>query len=335
MKTITLFNNKGGVGKTTLAYHLTYMLAEQGHRVLAVDLDPQANLSAMFLTEDRAEEIYADKAHRLTIMSSLEKMNRGLGDVEPFHIEAVYHSDAIGVVLGDLELSLFEDKLSSAWSSCSDGDERGFRTTSAFYRAIQEAGRRWKADYVIVDVGPNLGAINRAALISTDYVLVPTAADLFSLQGLKNIGTRLHQWKREWAKRWPENPSPEELELPKKQIHPIGYVIMQHNTRSSKPVKAFRRWANRIPEVFAQDVLGETTVPAGRTVENDLHCIAMLRNYFSLAPMAMEAKKPMFLLKPADGAIGAHFNAVKKVYEDFEQLVEGVLQKVAAHETAN
>lgn len=333
MKTITLFNNKGGVGKTTLAYHLTYMLAEKGYRVLAIDLDPQANLSAMFLTEDRAEEVYANKKNRLTIMRSLEKMNRGLGDVEPLYIEPVDNHHDVGVVLGDLELSLFEDKLSSAWSSCSDGDERGFRITSAFYRAIQEAARQWQADYVVVDVGPNLGAINRAVLISTDYVLVPTAADLFSLQGLENIGARLEQWRKEWKKRWPENPSPEELELPQKKIHPIGYVIMQHNTRSSKPAKAFRRWANRIPEVFAKNVLGEKIMVADRTVENDPHCIAMLRNYFSLAPMAMEAKKPMFLLKPADGAIGAHFNAVRKIYNDFDQLTDVVLQKIVAHET--
>ena len=51
MKIIAFFNNKGGVGKTTLVYHLAYMLAEQGYKVLAADLDPQSNLTAMFLEE--------------------------------------------------------------------------------------------------------------------------------------------------------------------------------------------------------------------------------------------------------------------------------------------
>lgn len=331
MKTITLFNNKGGVGKTLLAYHITHMLADKGYRVLAVDLDPQANLSAMFLTEERADEVYGDAEKRWTIMKSIEQMNRGLGDVKPFHIEEVGAYSSIGAVLGDLELSLFEDKLSSAWSGCADGDERAFRTTSAFYRAMKEAGKRWDADYLIVDVGPNLGALNRAALIGTDYVLVPTAADLFSLQGLKNIGIRLAKWKKEWNKRRTENPNPKELEVPNKPMEPIGYIISQYSTRNSKPAQAFRRWANRIPEVFAMDVMGEATVPSERTVENDPYCIAMLRNYFSMVPMAMEAKKPMFSLKPADGAIGAHFNAVRTIYDDFERLVDNLLQKIKEH----
>jgi len=56
MRTIAFFNNKGGVGKTTLVYHVAWMLAELGHKVLAADLDPQANLTSMFLDEDQLEE---------------------------------------------------------------------------------------------------------------------------------------------------------------------------------------------------------------------------------------------------------------------------------------
>ena len=55
MKTIVFFNNKGGVGKTTLVYHIAWMMKELGEKVLAADLDPQANLSSMFLDEERLE----------------------------------------------------------------------------------------------------------------------------------------------------------------------------------------------------------------------------------------------------------------------------------------
>ena len=48
---LTFFNNKGGVGKTSLVYHLAWILSQTGHRVLTCDLDPQANLSAAFLNE--------------------------------------------------------------------------------------------------------------------------------------------------------------------------------------------------------------------------------------------------------------------------------------------
>jgi cellulose biosynthesis protein BcsQ len=55
---LTFFNNKGGVGKTSLAYHLAWMLSDVGYRVLACDLDPQANLTAAFLDEERLETLW-------------------------------------------------------------------------------------------------------------------------------------------------------------------------------------------------------------------------------------------------------------------------------------
>jgi cellulose biosynthesis protein BcsQ len=54
---IAFFNNKGGVGKTSLVYHIACMFADRGLRVLAADLDPQANLSAAFLDEERLEAL--------------------------------------------------------------------------------------------------------------------------------------------------------------------------------------------------------------------------------------------------------------------------------------
>jgi cellulose biosynthesis protein BcsQ len=55
---LTFFNNKGGVGKTSLVYHLSWMFAEGGRRVIAMDLDPQANLTAAFLDEDKLESLW-------------------------------------------------------------------------------------------------------------------------------------------------------------------------------------------------------------------------------------------------------------------------------------
>ena len=67
MKTIAFFNNKGGVGKTSLVYHLAWMFADHGIKTLAVDLDPQANLTAMFLDEERLESLWPDDEHPDTV----------------------------------------------------------------------------------------------------------------------------------------------------------------------------------------------------------------------------------------------------------------------------
>ena len=76
MKTIAFFNNKGGVGKTSLVYHVAWMLGLLGHRVLAVDLDPQANLTSMFLPEERLEEIW-EQSPRPTLYGAVSPQFRG------------------------------------------------------------------------------------------------------------------------------------------------------------------------------------------------------------------------------------------------------------------
>ena len=324
MKTIAFFNNKGGVGKTTLVYHFTYMLAELGYKCLTVDLDPQANLTSMFLSDERLQEIYDNENTRPTILACIKPLNRGISDIQPAHIENITQN--IGLIAGDLELSLFEDKLSSNWNNCLNGDEAAFRIVSSFYRVITEASQRFEADFNIIDIGPNFGAINRATLIAADYVVVPMAADLFSLQGLKNLGNRLENWHSEWDDRASRNPEPT-LILPSGIMKPLGYVVMQHGIKESRPVKSYLRWANRIPQVFREFVLEET--PSDNiSVEQDEYCIALLKHYHSLIPMAMEARKPIFLLKPSEGAIGAHLGAVKSAYTDFRLLTEKIISLI-------
>jgi len=324
MKTIIFFNNKGGVGKTTLVYHFTWMLAELGYRCLAVDLDPQSNLTSMFLPDDELERIYSEETDRETLLSGIKPLDRGIGDIARVKVHEV--APNIGLLAGDLELSLFEDKLSSNWSKCVDGDEAAFRIVSSFHRIIQNESHRYEADYCVIDVGPNFGALNRATLVSADYVVVPMAADLFSLQGLKNLGERLVKWKSEWADRFSRNKAKDIL-LPEGLIEPLGYIVMQHGIKESRPVKSYLKWANRIPQVFDNYVLGRNSGSVS-SVEKDENCLALLKHYHSLIPMAMEARKPIFLLKPADGAIGAHYQAVLHAYQDFKELALKIIGKV-------
>ena len=100
---------------------------------------------------------------------------------------------------------------------------------------------------------------------------------------------------------------------------------MQYSAKESIPVKSYLRWANRIPSVFAEYVLGNSTQI--QSVEEDIYCIALLKHYRSLAPMSMESHKPIFLLKPADGAIGAHVYAVQRSYQEFEILTKSIITR--------
>ncbi len=139
MNTIAFFNDKGGVGKTTLVYHVAWTLADMGLQVLAADLDPQANLSSMFLSEERLAELWPDGDHEDSILGAVTPILRGTGDIAAPRVEEV--ADGLGLLVGDLGLSRFEDKLSLNWPRCSDGHEDAFRVISAFQPQHKGVGR--------------------------------------------------------------------------------------------------------------------------------------------------------------------------------------------------
>jgi len=315
MKTIAFFNNKAGVGKTSLVYHLAWMHADLGLSVVAADLDPQANLTTMFLDEDKLESLWPDGKPGRTILGPLLPLLEGQGGISEPAVEDV---DGIGLIAGDLGLSGFEDELSQQWPYCLEGKPRAFRVIGAVHQIISQAAAQREADIVLIDVGPNLGAINRAALIAAQYVAIPLAPDLFSLKGLQDLGPRLREWRQGWEERLKKRPAG--LDLPVGEMDPLGYVVMQHATRLDRPVKAYGRWMARIPEVYREAVLGESSPQLGVTIDRDPHCLSTLKHYRSLMPLAQEARKPMFQLKAADGAIGGHARAVQDCYRDFRAL---------------
>jgi chromosome partitioning protein len=344
MITMALFNNKGGVGKTTLTFHLGHMLARMGHRVLAVDLDPQANLTSQFLDEDELTTLWEEteetassaprpveletRTSRVaagtgTVATAIEPIMEGVGDVEPSEPIAV--DDKLWLMPGDVKLSVFEDRLSAAWPNSFLGkDVAALRTTTALHRVVDHGARAAKADIVLIDVGPNLGAINRAALLSADTVLMPLTADLFSLRGLRNLGPTLREWRSTWQGMVLPK-VPERVAAPRGLMMPIGYVLMQPPTRLDRPVKAYERWLDRIPEVFVTSVLGSAPPEQhDRSFE-----IATLQYYQSLMPLAQDARKPMFELRAGDGALGSSQSYVRKCYQDFRDLATKVRERLA------
>ncbi|MGD9485333.1 AAA family ATPase [Streptomyces sp. TRM70308] len=340
MTSIALFNNKGGVGKTTLTYHLAHMIRRLGLSVLAVDLDPQANLTSMCLEETEIEELWENPSELIdqgavppglpgtgrvksgqTIADAVRPILEGTGDIAA--VRPALLEPGLWLLPGSLDLSRFEDKLSNEWSRAYAGDVAAIRTSTSFHRIIERARQDVAADVVLIDVGPNLGAINRAALISADSVLMPLAADLFSLKGLSNLGPTLRKWRGDWQTLVLPR-VPHSISAPRAEMRPLGYVIMQPEMRLDRPVKAYQRWLERIPWVYAAAVLNEAP-PAH---PDDRHRIATLRNYRSLMPLAHDARKPMFDLRPADGALGSTQQYVKTCFKEFQGLARTVLAEI-------
>ncbi len=197
---LTFFNNKGGVGKTSMIYHLAWMFASLEKRVITFDLDPQSNLTAAFLNEGEIETVWNQQNEGSTIYNCVKP----LADVGDITIPVLKNRTTdLYLLPGDIRLSDYESVLSEAWPKSLDDSNlyRYMRILSSFWQVVQMAADQVQAEIILIDIGPNLGAINRSVLVATDYVVIPMGADLFSLQGLKNLGPTLRKWKNQWRKR--------------------------------------------------------------------------------------------------------------------------------------
>ena len=328
---LTFFNNKGGVGKTSLVYHLAWMLSDMGHQVLACDLDPQANLTAAFLDEERLERLWENDNDQLgrTILQCIRPLTK-VGDIKEPSLVKIANS--LSLIPGDLALAGFEDTLSAEWPNALGSNPtelfRPFRILTAFSTVMQSGAAKIDASVILADVGPNLGAINRSALIATDYIIVPLGADLFSLQGLRNLGPTLNRWRQDWQRR-SENWESQDFPLPAGRMQPVGYVVQQHSVRLNRPVQAYDKWVNRMPREYARNLLNDQEGPYPATpAQDEQHALATVKHYRSLVPMAQEARKPIFHLTAADGAIGSHAAAANDARRDFKEVAKKIVQKV-------
>lgn len=326
--TLTFFNNKGGVGKTTLVYHLSWMFSELGVKTLVVDCDPQANLTAAFLDEPELLKLWNpvdDKVPR-----TLYEAVRPLTKVSNYALPVLEKINPnLYLLPGDLGLSAFEDELSEDWTKAlgDNTKDRAMQILSAFWRISQEKAREIGATLIVFDVGPNLGALNRSVLIGTDHVVVPMATDLFSIQSLRDLGPTLTSWRNGWNERV-QRIGNAVGELPTGRALPIGYIALQHQQRLSRPIQAYVSWLERIPGEYRQYLLGQPVSESTPSIREDEYCLALLRHYKSLIPIGQEARKPVFKLKSADGAIGSHAVAVSRAYDDFHVLAEKILTQI-------
>ena len=164
---ITITNNRGGVGKSTTAQTLAIGLAQKHKKVLLIDLDPQCNTSGTFKVDKAPNNIY--------------KVLKNECDIR----DAIYSNNVIDLISGSLELSRADDE---------------FKRDAYFYKMhklIKEQLDKIKNnyDFIIIDTAPNLSLMTTNAIYSSDYVLIPMLADIYSIQGLSVINKQIQDIK--------------------------------------------------------------------------------------------------------------------------------------------
>ncbi|UFS74337.1 ParA family protein [Tardiphaga sp. 37S4] len=318
MRSIAVFNNKGGVGKTTLLCNLAAFLAlEKKKKVLVIDADPQCNATQLTFDDDETEALY-EKSNTFTIYSVIHPLSLGKGYNKEI-VARAREDFGFDILIGDPRLSLKEDLLARDWSSGLGGDGRGIRTGYLFAELLT---RCEQYDYVFFDVGPSLGSINRSVLLACDYFVSPMTIDIFSLKAVENIQISIETWKKQLSTALEnledEDALPEGI-TPEMRIRFAGYVTQQYKAKTdglggTVAVNAYERIMKKVAPIIKANFVDKLQ-PKSSKLKYQLGTIP---NLHSLIPMAQFARRPIFALRSSDGVRGAHFSKVKEAYDLFE-----------------
>jgi cellulose biosynthesis protein BcsQ len=325
VKSIAIFNNKGGVGKTTLLSNLaSYMALREGSKILVVDADPQCNATQSLFPDVTVEAIYEENG--FTVDSIIRPLAQGKGfsdELTPLRSS----SFGVDVIPGDPRLSLTEDLLATDWVSATSGNTRGLRTSFVFSNLLDKCQ---DYDLVIFDMGPSLGSINRSVLLATDYFLTPMSLDIFSLRAIDNISASVNKWRGQITRGLNDNDERDELEIsnPDWNLKFLGYVTQQYTFKKdssghARPVRAFEQIMEQIPSRIRSSFLQDQQPP----LTDDQANLGTIPTLHSLIPMSQTSRKPIFELKAADGVVGAHFQKVK----EFDSIISDIAGKLRAN----
>ena len=343
-RAISFFNNKGGVGKTTLLCNVASYIAESTPlKIALVDADPQCNATQLVIDESRMERLYSQTSDKesSTILEVLRPLTRGETSINRKFAMIKGSSTRFGFDLlpGHPRLALLEDRLSQSWASFSAGDFAGARQTNWCTQLVQRLGKKY--DLILIDVGPSLGALNRSVLIGTDFFVTPMGCDIFSIAGIENIATWLSDWGRRYLRAVDEckgrgielsefNENFVRLDL-EHAARFVGFTVQQYVAKSEgagqrRPTWQFERIRKRIPIAAHKNLQGFL---ASHLTVNDME-LGDVPNMYSLVPMAQSGHTPIHRLQGVDGLVGAQYSQRDNYAKFVKSLADALLRNLGA-----
>lgn len=342
-KTIALFNHKGGVSKTTTTFNLGWMLAEKGARVVMIDTDPQCNLTGLVLDYDSAQdfdEFYAKHPNaniKAALAPAFESQPK---PIEPVECVEIAGRKNLFLVPGHVNLSEYEVMLGIA-HELSGSIQALKNLPGAFNYFVNEIAKAQKADYVLIDMSPSLGALNQNFLMTSDCFLVPTAPDYFSVMAIDSLANILPRWL-DWAKRASEAEvlKSASYPFPKPSLKFLGSVIQRYRPRKGRATIGFQKWIDEINGKIAGRLVPalskSSSVFLPATYETvgiapNTYCLAEIPDFNSMITISQNNQTPVFALTPAMfGHVGEILRKDLEDRDKFKGTFDGLATKVQA-----
>ena len=320
----------------------SYLSIYRGKKVLVVDLDPQSNSTQAILPEETWLEFYDPDNHnvRKTIYDYFRDMEEGDANFNNIDIPVSegQNNFKISLIPGHPKLSIIDDTMSKSWSETLSGDKGAIRKLNWLNQLKKE---NTIFDYILIDVGPSLGALNRSALLNSDYFLTPMASDIFSLLGISNIGDWIERWMnlyeaaiKTFVNKFGEEESRKFFDKYSintdisKTTRYIGYSIQQYSKRKFKngerPTQAYEKVINSF-HAEIEKALGKFVKEGIESEELKLGDVPYV---YSIIPLSQTANTPIFELSYATGVRGNQTSSVENYKKYLNTLAENFIKNV-------
>lgn len=295
----TFYNHKGGVSKTTTSFNTgAYLAKEKSKKVLLVDVDPQSNLTELFLSSLSDE----DPIPGTSIYEALKP--RFIGEasrIDAIKVDLAVHAlyPKMKLLRGDFNFSNAETYFGNAISQAITENIHEKNTYVSLFLLLKDLARLHDFDHVIVDLGPSTGAIARMALLSCDAFIVPVTPDRFCNQAIKSLNGTITSWikKHEQTMKTFE---PYGLERFNGKPKFLGAVSQNFKAYAGKTKKPYEKWETDIEKSINESIVRNDLIPKDKRVYDEGVYISTIKDFGPLGVVAQISGKAIFDLDQED-----------------------------------
>jgi len=296
-KIVTLYNNKGGVSKTTTLFNLAVFLSQEKKRVLIVDCDPQCNITELFFaSNEEYDDPDVDLPGTSIYQALLPRFKGHQGVIDPASI-ALCESHLyqhLFLFRGDLEFTRAETYFGTSWNQAVTENIHEKNTYVVFDKLMRSLGEIRDFDYILCDVGPSTGAITRTVILSCDEIIVPLVPDRFCYQAVRLLGSVINEWSKR-HRLICETLIPFGIEPFEGDPKVAGTVVQNYKVHSgSKAKQSYMQWQEKISNEIETSLVGANGITPKRGFNPQKPYVASIRDVAVLAPVSQIFGRAIF-----------------------------------------
>jgi len=339
---ITLYNNKGGVSKTTTIFNLGAFLAgRENKKVLLIDADPQCNLTELFFAPD--SDYYNNPDIELPGDSILDVFRPRLdGEASRINVKTLSVATSqiyknLDLIRGDIEFSaMAETYFGSSINLAITPNVNEKNTYLSFRRLVHDLVNQKGYDYILIDLGPSTGAITRLAFLASTKFLIPVTPDRFCFLGVRTLPKLIKSWI-EHDKLVMNAMAPYGIKETYSPPVFCGIISQNFQVHRNQMKQSYSKWADLIKREIKSNFLSTSEILVSPKLNKKDPFVSLIGNIGQHAPVSQILGKAVFDLTQADTALastndiqfyGNVWAAWNKKTKDYEKAIKNIVEAI-------